>query len=255
MSTAPSPATATSSVKAALEELLRARRLQAEAPPLRGEDRRRRPLPTGVAAIDAALGGGLPRGLVSEAYGPASSGRTGLALALLARTTQQGGLAAWVDPADQLDPAAASAAGVDLRRLLWLRGRRDDTEAAPCAVAAVATLVGSGLFDVIVLDVAGVPTPALRRLPGPTWLRLGRAAEEGVAALLVLAREHLASLRGASLALEAARPDWMGQGPGRLLRGLDSGARVGRLDPRRAALTLQALPVAVPYGEAAPPSA
>src|SRR5262245_20701778 len=107
--------------KAALEDLLRVRRLQADAPPLRGEARRA-PLPTGIAPLDAMLAGGLPRGQLSEIHGPASSGRTGLALAAAAHATRSGTLAAWVDPADRLDPASAAAAGVDLSRLLWLRG-------------------------------------------------------------------------------------------------------------------------------------
>src|SRR5262245_10734458 len=105
-------------LKSALEDLLRTRRLAAEAPPLRGEDRRLRPLGTGVAPIDALLAGGFPRGALSEVHGPASSGRTGLVLALLARSTRGGALAALVDPADRLDPASAAAAGIDLARLL-----------------------------------------------------------------------------------------------------------------------------------------
>src|SRR6266571_4816756 len=108
-----------SPLKIALEDLLRGRRLQAEAPPLRGEDRRLSPLPTGVAAIDALLSGGFPRGQVCEVHGPSSSGKTGLVLSLVARSTRRGALAAWVDPLDRLDPASAASAGADLARLLW----------------------------------------------------------------------------------------------------------------------------------------
>ena len=98
--------------KRALEELLRARRLQAEAPPLRGEDGRPRPVATGVAALDRILVGGFPRGELSEIHGPASSGRTGVLLALLSHTTRAGALAALVDPLDRLD---ASGLGADRR--------------------------------------------------------------------------------------------------------------------------------------------
>ncbi|HSD29130.1 MAG TPA: hypothetical protein VLL75_17650, partial [Vicinamibacteria bacterium] len=70
--------------KIALEGLLRTHRLQHVAPPLRGEDRRLRPLATGLAGVDALLEGGFPRGALSEIHGPASSGRTGALLGLLA---------------------------------------------------------------------------------------------------------------------------------------------------------------------------
>src|SRR2546425_12595231 len=98
-------------IKSALEELLKPRRLSADAPPLRGEDRRGRPLPTGVATIDAMLFGGFPRGQLSEVHGPASSGRTGLVLALLARSTGGGGLAPFADPPHPLRPSSRPAPG------------------------------------------------------------------------------------------------------------------------------------------------
>ena len=144
-------------LRLALEDLLRSRRLQAEGPPLRGEDRRLTPLATGAPELDRLLAGGFPRGQVSEVHGPASSGRTGLVLAAVARATQRSALVAWVDPADRLDPASAAAAGVTLPRLLWLRGGR-----LPDAAAAVGTLLGSGLFDLLVLDLAGVAAGPLR---------------------------------------------------------------------------------------------
>jgi recombination protein RecA len=230
--------------KAALEDLLRARRLVLDAPPLRGEDRRLRPLATGVAAIDALLFGGFPRGALSEIHGPASSGRTGLVLALLARSTGGGALAAVVDPADRLDPASAAAAGVDLSRLLWLRGPRGDSEGPrPLAeaVSAVGTLAGSGLFEVVVLDLAGVPDHERNRLPGTTWIRLQRMVEEAPTGLLLLADRHVATGPGGiSLALAATGPRWSGaSGPGRLLSGLGAEAAAGRPGRRRADLLLR----------------
>jgi hypothetical protein len=215
-------------VKHALEDLLRARRLQRDAPPLRGEDRRLRPLPTGIAALDAALQGGFPRGRLSEVHGPASSGRTGVALGLLAQATRAGTLAAWVDPRDALDPVSVAAAGVDMERLLWLRG---DPRARPlpAALAAVGTLVGSGLFDLVVLDLAWLPAQELGRLPGATWIRLHRMIEETPAALVLLAGAHVAQGRGGvSLLLHPGSPLWSGaRGAGRLLRGLRAGASAG----------------------------
>jgi RecA/RadA recombinase len=79
-----------SALKFALEDLLKAQRLAADGPPLRGEDRRGTPLATGVAGLDALIYGGLPRGQVSDIHGPASSGRTGIALAMAARATRAG---------------------------------------------------------------------------------------------------------------------------------------------------------------------
>ena len=229
-----------SALKNALEDLLRARRLQKPGPPLRGEDRRLRPLATGIAAVDGLMGGGLPRGQLSEFYGPASSGRTGLALALLAQVTQAGALAAWADPADSLDPAVASAAGVDLTRLLWLRGEAR-SQAIPASVAAVGTLVGSGLFDAIVLDLAGIPPRDVGRLPGATWIRFQRMIEETPAALVLLAGVHVAhGPCGVSLCLEPGAPLWSGApGSGRLLRGLRAAARAGRHALRGACFELR----------------
>ncbi len=227
--------------KAALEGLLRARRLQAEAPPLRGE-LRRAAIATGLPAIDTALGGGLRRGQVSEIHGPASSGRTGLALATAAGVTQRGALTAWVDPADRLDPVSAAAAGVDLARLLWLRGCRGAPRPLAEAVAATGTLIGSGLFDLVVLDFLGASERELQRLPHTTWTRLERGVEDTETALLLLFGAHVAhGPGGASLALHPRGPFFTGApGLGHLLRGLGAEVAVGRHAPRRAVLELHA---------------
>ena len=231
-------------LKAALEDLLRSRRLQEDAPPLRGEDRRLRPLPTGVPAVDALLGGGLPRGELSEVHGPRSSGRTGLALSFAAACVARGSLAAWVDPADRLAPASAAATGMDLSRLLWLRGETRGPRACalPAAVAAVATLIGSGLFEAVVLDVAAFAPHDLGRLPGPTWIRLQRMIADSPGALLLLSESHVArGPRGASLELRSGGPRWSGApGPGRVLRGLGAEVSAGRHGARRTAFELPA---------------
>jgi hypothetical protein len=219
-----------SALKYTLEELLRVRRLQADAPPLRGQDRRLSPLPTGVPAVDELLGGGLPRGQLSEVHGPPSAGRTGLALALASRVTQEGTLAGWVDPRDRFDPGTAAGAGVDLGRLLWLRGRAGQPRALPEAVAATGTLVGSGLFDLVVLDLAGIPVAEIQRLPGATWIRLQRMIEQTPAALVLVGDAHVAhGPGGACLAMARGSVRWSGSpGPGRLLRGVATEMRAGR---------------------------
>jgi len=246
----PEPSTAgptTAERKHALEGLLRARRLQHDAPPLRGEDRRLRPLATGLAELDALLEGGFPRGAVSEIHGPASSGRTGALLGLLTQATGRGALAALVDPLDRFDPSSAVAAGVDLPRLLWLRGPRVASEdpspkALADAAAAVATLASSGLFDVVALDLAGAARER-RRLPYATWLRLQRLVEDTTTALVLVAEEHVAcGPGGAALALEPVALRWSGPpGPARLLEALAARARAGRNGLRAADFALAAL--------------
>src|SRR5207247_2407057 len=120
-------------------------------PPLRGEDRRGRPLPTGVATIDAMLFGGFPRGQLSEVHGPASSGRTGLLLALLARSTGGGALAPFAEPRARLAPAAAPAPGAGPRRATLVGCLR------PRPPALRRPRPGDG----------GPPRPAPRRPPAP----------------------------------------------------------------------------------------
>jgi len=76
---------------------------------------------TGIREIDELLHGGLPIGAISEIVGPECSGRTSLALALVAGMTRTGKVCAWVDVSDTLHPESAVAIGVDLERLLWIR--------------------------------------------------------------------------------------------------------------------------------------
>lgn len=88
--------------------------------------------PTGIAALDERLGGGLPIGAISELTGPECSGRSSLALSFVAGLTEAGRVCAWVDVSDALDPESAAAVGVDLERLLWVRcGREAEQLALP----------------------------------------------------------------------------------------------------------------------------
>jgi hypothetical protein len=77
--------------------------------------------PSGIAEVDAVLGGGLPVGAITELSGAYSSGRTTLALSTLAGLTRQGESCAYVDLSDALDPLSAAAMGAELCRLLWVR--------------------------------------------------------------------------------------------------------------------------------------
>ncbi len=76
---------------------------------------------TGIEAVDEILHGGLPIGAVSEMVGPECSGRTSLAISFVARMTQASKVCAWIDVSDAFDPVSATAAGVDITRVLWVR--------------------------------------------------------------------------------------------------------------------------------------
>lgn len=112
----------------------------------------------GIAEVDAVLGGGLPLGGISELTGSASSGRTTLAWATLAGITLEGGCGAYVDASDSFDPLSASALGVDLRRLLWVR-----TAGAPATRAVTRSGVGAGAVQATVAGSSPLPAtvPAL----------------------------------------------------------------------------------------------
>jgi len=139
-------------------------------------------LSTGYPEVDDLLGGGLPRGRLSELIGRGSVGTTSFAQRLLAGVTAEASFAAWVDVADAFDPASASAAGVALHRLLWVRP--PDLVAA---FAATEILLATGGFALVLLDPARVHAKGRRMLTAPqTWLRLARAAEKSRTALVVL---------------------------------------------------------------------
>src|SRR5580765_335516 len=111
--------------RADLESLLRARQLDrtltTALPSIDPRDEQAL-APSKVSALDARLLGGFPRGQLSELVGPRSSGRTSLLLRMLAAATARGELVALVDVLDRFDVASAQAAGIDLDRLLWIRG-------------------------------------------------------------------------------------------------------------------------------------
>lgn len=170
--------------------------------------------PTGVSALDARLGGGLPRGQVSQLTGPRSSGRTSLLLQTLATATRRGELVAMVDALDMLDVESASAAGIDLARLLWIRGlvvpnpglcRDLNQRAMEQAVKALGLVLQAGNFGLVVLDLGEAPVDAVKRLPFTTWLRVQRMVEGSQTVGLVVGSEPVSrSAAGVSIALRAA---------------------------------------------------
>jgi hypothetical protein len=177
--------------------------------------------PTGLAEIDRALGGGFPRGRVSEVVGPTCCGRTSLALALLARVTAQGELAVVVDSPDAFDAVSAANAGVDLERVLWVR-----PPGISQALRCVEHVLQAGGFPLVLLDLAieGTATP---RIPTSAWPRLRKATTAAAAALVLLGRQRLAgTFADLVLELGAAAPRFE-SGPA-WLAGLDARVRLVR---------------------------
>src|ERR1700744_2648383 len=105
-------------------------------------------IPTGSIGLALAPGlGGLPRGRVVEIYGPESSGKTTLALHVIAEAQKKGGTCAFVDAEHALDPAYAKKLGVDIDNLLI-----SQPDAGEQALEICDTLVRSGAIDVLVID-------------------------------------------------------------------------------------------------------
>jgi RecA DNA recombination protein len=166
---------------------------------------------SGMAEIDA-LTGGLPRGCLTEIYGPASSGRTSLLLAAIAAATRRQEACALVDGSDAFDPQSAAVAKVDFKSLLWVRcnpgskknpsWKHGDTEKfssaqanrsprawGPCLEQTLQTtdlLLQSGGFGLIAIDLGDIPLEAARRIPLTSWFRFRRTVENTPTVLLVV---------------------------------------------------------------------
>jgi hypothetical protein len=260
--------------RAALESALRVRKLDRTLTTALAPLERVDPsalLPMDVAALDACLRGGLPRGQLSELAGPRSSGRMTLFLQMVAAATARGEIAAFVDTLDRLDVASASAAGVDLSRLLWIRGQEirdpgfgtrgsgfgtwdsglgtrnsefepripnpgspvpDPRSPIDRALKALNLVLQAGGFSVVAIDLADVPPAALRQIPFTTWLRVQRAIEGSDTACVLMSSEPLARSAGGLTVSLAGRSSWTGTSDrSRRLAGIDMRARV--VSPRK----------------------
>jgi hypothetical protein len=240
---------------AGLETALRARKLDrtltTALPPLERRDASAL-IATDVAALDACLRGGVPRGQLSEIVGPHSSGRTTLVLQAMAASTRRGEIAAFIDTFDRLDVASAAAAGIDLDRLLWVRGwdcRFGPPEGGPHAplrgpasggpdgfinraLKALNLVLQAGGFACVVLDLADVPPAALTRIPFTTWLRVQRIIEGSDTACVLIAPQPLARSAGGLTLSLTGRARWTGDADrNRHLTGADLTVRV--VSPRR----------------------
>ena len=112
-------------------------------------------IPTGSLALDAALGiGGVPKGRIIEIYGPESSGKTTLALHIVAQAQKRGGEVAFVDAEHALDPDYAARIGVDIDSMLV-----SQPDTGEQALEITDALVRSGAVDVVVVDSVAALTP------------------------------------------------------------------------------------------------
>ena len=110
---------------------------------------------TGSLSLDFALGiGGIPRGRITEIYGPESSGKTTIALHVIAEVQKQGGEAAFIDAEHALDPVYAKKVGVDINNLLV-----SQPDCGEQALEIAETLVNSGAIDIIVIDSVAALVP------------------------------------------------------------------------------------------------
>lgn len=159
-------------------------------------------LPTGIAALDAALDGGLPRGRIVSLTGARSSGRMALTLRLLARATHRGEPAALIDAADALDPADLHPD--ERARLLWVRPRT-----VLAALQSADLILDAGGFAMAALYLVGVR----ERVPASAWSRLAQRAAQANTTLLVVGEGGVSapgSFAAVSLASRRRRVRWMG---------------------------------------------
>lgn len=199
-------------------------------------------LPTGIAEIDEATGG-IARGAVTEICGAASSGRTSVLLSIMAGVTRRGEAVALVDASDAFHPESGQVAGVDLRRLLWVRiggdrvigrsgdrviekpkisdewwvvrgekklpTRKERLKPVEQALKATDLLLQSGGFGLIMVDLGDIRPDDARRVPLTTWFRFRRAIENTPTTLVIVEKEPYAKTCAALvLELNAARANW-----------------------------------------------
>ena len=253
------------SARAALESALRLRKLDGTLttalPPMERVDPSAL-VATDVAALDISLRGGLPRGQLSEITGPRTSGRTSLLFQVCAAATRRGDIVACVDTFDRLDVSSAAAAGIDLGRLLWIRGqaitrmqesgfRYQETglgqdsgfrsqpgmaglfdRTLDRALKALNLVLQAGGFGVVAIDLADVPPVVLKRIPFTTWLRVQRTIEGSDTACVLLTPEPVSRSAGGLTLTLTGHSSWTGDSDrSRRLAALDVTTRI--VSPRR----------------------
>lgn len=162
-------------------------------------------LSSGIDEIDV-LTGGLPRGSISEIFGPASSGRTSLMYSMLAYATAHEETCALVDTNDVFAPTIAAEAGIDFDRLLWVRCAGNLEH----AFKATDLLLHAGGFGLVILDLGDVAGKDARRIISSWWYRFRRTVEDRPTVLTVISEEACTrSCAALTLELKGA-PEWSG---------------------------------------------
>jgi hypothetical protein len=160
-------------------------------------------VPSGIPSLDEAIGG-LPRGAIVEILGSPSSGRTSLTLQILAAVIQRGEVGALVDGTDAFDPESGAAAGIDMRRLLWVRCRNLDA-----TLRSTDLLLQGGGFGAIALDLSDLPQQSVRGVPLAVWFRFQRVLENTLTVLLLIGRESVAkSAAGVVVRSKLREAEW-----------------------------------------------
>ena len=160
-------------------------------------------VPAGIGALDE-LTGGLPRGCLTEIFGPPCSGRSSILQSALAARTRAEETCALVDAQDSFDPAGAQNAGVELSRLLWVRCQGIDP-----ALRSLDLLLHGGGFGLVALDLGDIPPKLVRQVQLNVWFRMRRAVEDTSTVLVVLARETNAkSCASLVLRVEKETTEW-----------------------------------------------
>ncbi len=168
--------------------------------------RKDRRLSSGLAPLDALIGGGIPRGRISEITGRPGSGKTSIAASFASFATRRGEVAAWLDASGTFDPESMCEAGVELRRMLWAAipdagtesrsqsyggfarpsqsyGGRPPMRRQSAIVKAAELVLEAGGFGLVVVDFGDAP----RALTQSSALRIARAAERSGAAVIAIA--------------------------------------------------------------------
>ncbi|MFZ0634357.1 MAG: hypothetical protein WA755_14905 [Candidatus Acidiferrales bacterium] len=157
---------------------------------------------SGIPEIDR-LTGGLPRGCLTEIFGPLGSGRTSLLVSLLSALTNGQESCALVDGRDSFDPCGAEASGVDLEKLLLVRCNNIEQ-----ALRAADLLLHGGGFGLVALDLSDLPERIVRRVPLNVWFRFRRMVENTRTIFVLLEQESCAKTCASlvlRLEMEAAR--------------------------------------------------
>ena len=161
----------------------------------------------------------LPKGAISEVFGSASCGKTALLHSFLAEAAGGGECGCVIDVLNTFDPLSAVQAGIDLRRILWVRGQGGGSQIPiDRAFKSVDMILHGGGFGIVILDLSGLQPRDLNRIPLSYWYRFRLAVQNTTTRLLVAADVPIVR-SCARLQLEAKRESILWNGP--VFGGLD----------------------------------